>query len=281
MHTVGWAKGVVAWKAAGTLYLSVPFTWLLPEAERMASEHKGKVVAGGPAVKLMGAPWAETPESTPYDVLAMHNPLATFTTRGCPNKCGFCAVPKLEGDFRELDTWRPAPIICDNNLLAASRGHFSKVIDSTLPFGWIDFNQAIDARLFTRWHAEEIRRIKHPIVRFSYDHSYLAPEIEKAVQTCADAKLPRPTIFTLIGFHDTPEDAHKRLQHIVDMKCEPFPMRYQPLDALTKNEYVKPGWTRKELVRTQRYYSRLRFFRAVPFDEFEQQDDGQQSLLEV
>jgi hypothetical protein len=266
---VGWAKGVVSWKAGGTLYLSVPFTWLIPEAQRMAAAHKGKVVAGGPAVQLMGAPWAETPAATPYDVLAMHNPLATFTTRGCPNKCSFCAVPKLEGDFRELDEWRPNPVLCDNNLLAASRKHFSKVIDSVVPFGWVDFNQAIDARLFTRWHADEIRRVKHPIVRFSYDHSYLAPEIERAVQTCKDAKLPKPMIFALIGFHDTPGDAHNRLKHIVDLKCEPFPMRYQPLDALEKDAYVKDGWTARELSKTRRYYSRLRYFRAVPFDEFE------------
>jgi hypothetical protein len=85
-----WRKGIARWTCGRTLYLSVPFTWLLDDARRLAEAHSGKVVAGGPAVKLMGAPWAsETPDECPFDVLAMHNPCATFTTRGCPNRCGF------------------------------------------------------------------------------------------------------------------------------------------------------------------------------------------------
>jgi len=51
----------------------------------------------------MGAPWADdTPDEAPVDVLRLHNPDATFTTRGCPRACPFCAVPRIEGKFREL-----------------------------------------------------------------------------------------------------------------------------------------------------------------------------------
>ena len=98
-----WSKGIASWKVGNTLYLSVPFTWLMLEAHGMATEHKGKVIAGGPAVKLIGAEWAKTPETCSYNTLAFHNPCATFTTRGCPNKCKFCAVPKIEGDFKESE----------------------------------------------------------------------------------------------------------------------------------------------------------------------------------
>ena len=42
-----------------------------------------------------------------------------ITSRGCPNRCWFCAVPKREGyQLRELpvtDGW----IVADDNLLAA------------------------------------------------------------------------------------------------------------------------------------------------------------------
>jgi len=68
-----WRKGIASWKVGKTLYLSVPFTWLMGEAESMAKAHKGKVVAGGPAVKLMGAPWADTPNIVPFDTLAFHS----------------------------------------------------------------------------------------------------------------------------------------------------------------------------------------------------------------
>ena len=57
-----WRKGIASWKVGSVLYLSIPFTWLLPRAEEIAIAHNGKVIAGGPAVKIMGAPWAETPD---------------------------------------------------------------------------------------------------------------------------------------------------------------------------------------------------------------------------
>ena len=42
-----WAKRVVQWRCGDTLYLSVVFSWQLAEAEQIAAEHKGNVVAGG------------------------------------------------------------------------------------------------------------------------------------------------------------------------------------------------------------------------------------------
>lgn len=150
-----WRKGIVKWEVGKTLYMSIPFSWLLKDAELVAQSHKGRVCVGGPAVKLAGGiSWAETPDTVPYDVLSMHNPLATFTTRGCPNSCSFCAVPKIEGDFRELDTWKPNPVICDNNLLAATNHHFRRVIESLKQFPSCDFNQGLDARLFKSFHAD-------------------------------------------------------------------------------------------------------------------------------
>lgn len=109
---IRWKKSVVSKVVGNTLYQSIPFTWLLPKAEELAKKHDGPVVAGGPAVNLMGAPWAKTPKRVPKElgsVLQLHNTLATFTTRGCPNRCRFCAVPKIEGRFVELRNYVPAP----------------------------------------------------------------------------------------------------------------------------------------------------------------------------
>jgi len=46
------------------------------------------------------------------------------------------------------------------------------------------------------------------------------------------------------------------------------PMRYNPLDSLVRDSYVGPNWTDRELTRFMRYWSNLRWFRHVPFDEF-------------
>lgn len=264
-----WRKGIVCWKCGTTLYLSVPFTWLLKEAESLAKAHKGPVIAGGPAVKLVGAPWAtETADSCPFDVLAMHNPCATFTTRGCPNRCAFCAVPRIEGDFRELPTWKPAPLICDNNLLACSPNHFRTVIESLRPFPACDFNQGLDARLFTSWHAEQIRSLRSPKVRFAFDHLNGETALVDAVNVCRATGLRSLGVYVLIGFGDTPDTALYRLRFVQGLGIRPNPMRYQPLDATGKNSFVAPGWSETELRRMTRYFSRLRWLEHIPYEEF-------------
>jgi len=278
-----WSKRIVEWEMGGTLYLSVPFTWLLGEAEMRAKKHKGRVVAGGPAVALMGAPWAdETPATTPFDVLSMHNPLATFTTRGCPNSCGFCAVPRIEGGFRELADWKPAPIVCDNNLLACSKAHFRKVIESLLPFPSADFNQGLEAARFTSWHAEEIARLNKPMVRFALDRDSQEGPVHAALDRARKAGLTRFGIYVLVGYTDTPENAVARLETVRGWDIRPYAMLYQPLDAERKNSYVAPGWSEYELGRTLQYYNRLRWHEHIPFDRFDRRATipGQERLFE-
>ena len=265
-----WKKDVVQWRCGRTLYLSVPFTWLLSQAEQIAAKHKGKIIAGGPAVKLMGAPWAdETPETCDFDVLSFHNPCATFTTRGCPNRCGFCAVPRIEGEFRELPSWKPAPLGCDNNLLASSKRHFVKVIDSLLPFPEVDFNQGLDARLFQDWHASEIARLHHARVRFSFDHVSLESVVADAVARARKHGLKDIGIYVLIGFNDTPADALHRLSLVKSWGLLPNPMRFHPLDALEHNSYVAPQWTEYEMKRMTRYWARQVYLGHVPYEEYQ------------
>jgi hypothetical protein len=278
-----WRKGIASWKVGKVLYQSIPFTWLLPEAEKQAKEHKGKVIAGGPAVKLMGAKWAETPETVPYDTLSFHNPLATFTSRGCPNHCSFCAVPKIEGDFRELDLWKPGPVICDNNLLNATNKHFERVIESLIPFPACDFNQGLDARLFTSYHADQLARLKRPHIRFSWDSIKTENAVTDAVNLCKKYGFKDIGIYVLLGFKDTPEDAQYRLEKVRSWGLFPNPSRYQPLDALEKNSYVAPNWTEKELRKMMKYYYRLGWIGNVcsyeDFDYLKHDNQLQQRLF--
>jgi len=270
-----WRKGIAEWKCGDTLYLSVPFTWLLGEAEAKARAHKGKVVAGGPAVKLMGAPWAgEAPDDCGFDALTFHNPCATFTTRGCPNRCAFCAVPKIEGDFRELETWKAAPMICDNNILASTKRHFADVVESSRQFPCVDFNQGLDARLFTAWHADLLRSLPNVITRFAFDHIRVEGKVSDAIATARTAGLRDIRVFVLLGFRDTPEDARHRLDKVCEWGCLPCPQRYQPLDALEKNAYVAPGWTEYELRKIVRYYYKRRFWLDVSYEDFRPEPDS-------
>ncbi len=277
-----WRKGIASWKVGKTLYQSIPFTWLLRDAEDQAKQHHGRVVAGGPAVQLMGAPWAETPVTVPFDTLAFHNPLATFTSRGCPNKCGFCAVPRLEGEFRELPTWKHSPIICDNNILACSKKHFIRVIESLKQFEYADFNQGLEARLLTPFHVDLLRELRSVKIRFAFDAPKEETIVHDAVELCRRNGLKDIGIYCLIGFDDTPETARERLEIVRSWGIRPNPMRYQPLDATQKNAYVAPKWPALELKRMTRFYSRLRWLEHIPYDDFDYlQDNGSQVEMEL
>lgn len=272
-----WIKEIAQWPIGKTLYLSVPFTWLLPKARQLALLHKGPVQAGGPAVQLMPdflADVATVNQPCPVEPLLFHNPLATFTTRGCPNRCGFCAVPRLEGDLVELANWRPAPIICDNNLLAASHKHFGRVIDTLKDcnFPLVDFNQGLDAHLLTAYHVRGFAMLKNPIIRFAFDHVNNESAVADAIALCRQHGLKKFGVYVLIGFRDTPEDALYRLEKVREWKVETSPMRYQPLDALAKNSYVAPGWTERKLKDMTRFYFNERFFGGLQFSEYKRRD---------
>lgn len=269
-----WRKGIASWEIGNTLYISVPFTWLMSKVEEMKRQYKGRVLIGGPGTM-------QPSECDICEPILFHNPLATFTTRGCPNQCSFCAVPKLEGEFRQLDSWRSAPTICDNNLLACTKSHFEKVIDSLIQFQSCDFNQGLDARLLTDWHIDQLRRLKKPHIRFSFDSLKTEVTVADAVSKCQAAGLKNIGIYVLIGFKDTPEDAQYRLELVRSWGLFPNPSRYQPLDAVEKNSYVAPGWTEKELRKMMKYYYRLGWIGNVcSYEDFDylKYDKAQQVL---
>ncbi len=188
-------------------------------------------------------------------------------------------MPRIEGPFRELADWPVRPIVCDNNLLASSRRHFDAVIDRLKALPWVDFNQGLDARLFTPHHARRIAELRAAKVRFAFDSVASEAAVADAVALARRHGLRDLGVYVLIGYADTPDDARYRLEAVRSWGIRPNPMRYQPLDALQRDAYVAPGWTERELKRMTRYYSRLRWLEHIPFDEYEPAlHDGQMPL---
>lgn len=269
-----WAKDVVSWVEDGIGYVSVPFTWSLPRAKekcRALQELVEQVRAGGPAVSLMPSYLKDVAEvGGVVDAVRHHNPDATFTSRGCTRKCSFCAIPKIEGDLVELDAWEPKPIVCDNNLLACSKRHFDKVVDKLRGVKKVDFNQGLDARLLTDYHIDRMRELDIATVRFAWDDIKFESVVMDAIDKIEKAGFPKRKIhvYVLLGFKDTPEDALYRLQSLKDRGVWPNPQRFQPLNALEKDDYVSPSWTNKLLKRYMRYWSRQIWLWKIPFEEY-------------
>ncbi len=274
-----WPIGPYYWEQDGRRCISVPFTWNLPEVRTAILEGDlfyGRPLVGGPAVKLMPdylADVADIGGDLP-GVLQRVNPQATRTTVGCPNHCGFCAVPTLEGGFRELDDWPDLPVICDNNLLAASDRHFSRVMMRLRKWSGVDFNQGLDARLLEDSHARAIAELgPDTTVRLSWDLSSQEKDVIRAVTRLRKAGVIRKQIrvYVLIGYLDQPKEALYRLETLYyGLGVTPSPQRYHPLDAVD-DSYIGPLWrgAESELEKMVRYWSRLRYTGGVPYEEFD------------
>ncbi len=252
-----WPKKHIYWIKNRTLFVSIPFTWELPVVRRQLfsqlSIEWDRAVVGGPGVYLMPDYFSDIPEvEVGYSypgILQRINPLATRTTLGCPNNCAFCAVKTIEPEFIELEDWPNLPVICDNNLLAASIKHFDRVIDRLILLGRADFNQGLDARRLTDHHAIRIAEINEPLV-------YLALDDMRSVDAwgCAYDRLRSAGLFkrqirsyALVGFNNDPGEAWDRCRWIERHGVKAYPMFYHRLDALKRNTVTRwqqnMGWS--------------------------------------
>lgn len=113
-----------------------------------------------------------------------------FLTRGCPNKCRWCVVPRKEGNIRpymDVDEiaieGRNKLVLMDNNILAA--GDYAKFqLQKIIQRGYrVDFNQALDARLITDEFAKLLAQTKwlSNRIRFGCDTQAQIGECERAM----------------------------------------------------------------------------------------------------
>ncbi len=275
-----WRLGFASFQVKGTIYISVPFTWLFHDVVAFIRK-KGtnkKVVIGGPGAILLKREYekegfAVTSTIDWFEPVTIFNPFATFTTRGCVNSCSFCAVPKIEGEFREITNYTPRPVICDNNFLASSRKHFDRVVDSLKPFPFVDFSQGVEARLFTPRIADRLSELKNVNLRFAFDSVNKEKEVTQAVKLAIKKGFKNVATLMLFGFTDTPSDALYRAELLRKLGSNVYPMRYMPLLIKKRVRHVskEKGWTEYELQRFKKYWTAARngILDDVPFSEFE------------
>lgn len=114
-----------------------------------------------------------------------------FLTRGCPNKCRWCVVPKKEGAIRpymDVDEiaieGRRKLVLMDNNVLAAG-DYCIQQLQKIIERGYrVDFNQALDARLVTDEIAQLLAKVKwldNNRIRFGCDTHGQIAECERAM----------------------------------------------------------------------------------------------------
>jgi hypothetical protein len=194
-----------------------------------------------------------------------------FITRGCPNKCPWCVVPKKEGTvtaYRDADEIaeggrRPNLVLMDNNILASDFGisQLEKIVDRRYR---IDLNQAVDARLITDEMARLLARIRWiGQIRLGCDTPGLVKACEEAMQRIDKYRKVPATylLYAMIG--EDIDEAYERLTHWRGRKR--VRVAAQPFRDVEDPHQVIPQW-QKDMAR---WAMRREYYMAADFKEFE------------
>lgn len=185
-----------------------------------------------------------------------------FSSRGCIRSCTFCGVSRIEGRLNSERTtiksliWEGhrRVIFFDNNFLASNG--WESILSEVKELGLlVDFNQGLDARLVTERVVREISEVKiDRFIRLSYDTLDMGPSVKKAVELLKSVGINGRNIlvYALYNFTDNPQDLFIRIKNILSWGAVAYPMRFQPVNTLKKNDYVAPKWDETRLEAVQR-----------------------------
>lgn len=181
-------------------------------------------------------------------------------TKGCGNKCGFCAVQTLEPTFvpyidikdrmaaidKEFGPKKDL-ILMDNNVLRSPC--FNGIIDDIIATGfgrgatyvnpktgkvvqrYVDFNQGLDALFLNDAKAKRLGELALRPARVAFDHIEDRDIYERALRLCAKYGINELSNYVLYNsedfggkgkiYHaDTPEDLYERMRITLDLKDE-------------------------------------------------------------
>lgn len=192
-----------------------------------------------------------------------------YATRGCPRRCGFCAVHRVEPRYAEYlplrrqvqlieELYGPKRdlILLDNNVLASDR--FGEIIADIKALGfergatfsyknkagrtsqvkrYVDFNQGLDSRLLTEDKVALLAEVAIRPVRIAFDDIGHRSIYEEKVRLAAKYDLKYLSNYILYNYIDHPDDLYERLKINVDLneglglQIFSFPMRYIGLSS--------------------------------------------------
>ena len=148
-----------------------------------------------------------------------------YLTRGCPNYCRWCVVPRKEGNIRPYRVWQEIVrddtdklVLMDNNILAIDYG--IQQLEGLIGSGYrIDLNQGMDARLVTSDIAEVLSKlswIRH--IRFSCDTKSQIGPIKKTIELLQSQGVRPYRVFVYMLITSDLDDAAERVEALREYK---------------------------------------------------------------
>lgn len=196
-----------------------------------------------------------------------------YATRGCTNKCNFCAVNTIEPEYKgylplkkqvegikKIYGEKKDLLLFDNNVLASEK--FNEIIYDIKELGfvkgaklnnktrYVDFNQGLDARLLSSRKMQLLSEIPIRPMRIAFDFIGMKDIYEEKIRLAAKKGILNLSNYILYNFNDSPIDLYKRLKINVHLneelgtKIYSFPMKYIPLNARNR-KFIGKKWSKK------------------------------------
>lgn len=242
-----WLEG-----SADLICLSVVFSWHAILARNIALRMKdqAEIWCGGPGMYALANWWKRETGLESVRGLDQRfekqqgNYQMCFASRGCPVNCSFCLVPRIEGlSFTFLPEFRPAPILCDNNLSALPADYQTYIIERYRAFGQplIDANSGFEPRYYDEGTFQRWRVLLDPTYapwRFALDEVRELADVERMMQILRAVPAYRKRVYCLVGNEDA-RSCHERAQKIIEWGGEPHCQTILPLNWLGDPQKVK------------------------------------------
>lgn len=293
------------------VYGSAIFTYSLPRVERFREQFPGAIVGGtfdqsdeGNALTVEKVLGIEDGEAADWSIYPNFDGSLGFTQRGCRFKCGFCNVPRKEGQPRPVGTiasiWRggsyPRHIhLLDNDFFGQPRKDWEARLAELRGGDFkVCFNQGINIRMITDETAAAVASVKYRDDQFKVPRLYTAwdnvgqeRKFFDGIDTLERNGIPSRHVlaYMLVGYdkRETWERVLYRFNRMVERDIRPFPMiygdRFRSLPSGGYNGRVehKPLWQFQK-------WAIKRYYEVVPrFEDFDnnagRHERGQADML--
>lgn len=211
-----------------------------------------------------------------------------FTTRGCPHKCGFCAVKTLEPVTKIIPNWKDLIdmdkkyiMLFDNNLTALPFTHFKEVCDHLIKIKkTIFFHNGFDVRLMTEEQMQLLAKIKwYPGgLRVAFDNMSQDGHFQKKVSRLLELGVSKSAIltFTLFNFNDTFDEAMYRCNESKKLGVRPYPCWFRELNSLDKKAMnIGKHWTKDLIQKFHSYWYLAGNYKYSAFKDYSDKIDKQ------
>ena len=241
-----------------------PVTGLLYTAEKIKLDDKENIDLLEPDYSMLDS-----------NIYAINDTYYSYTTKGCVNKCPWCAVPILEPKYTPYIDIKPiieslrskygdkAKLkLMDNNILASP--NIERIVDDLLRLGYgrgdytntkvkkkrvIDFNQGLDASFLDKKNMKLLAKLYIKPMRIAFDRIKEKEVYLNAIKLASKYEVKNFSNYMLYNFRDTPRNLFDRIMINISLnekwqsdnngKIYSYPMRYAPIDKINNRNEMK------------------------------------------